>query len=381
MKRSRSTSPGNTYRLFNFPSQHPQQLLSKNGKYFTLPGKRHQFVCGGCDAGDSKRNSDAKLSIIASTTPVNVKYIFIAGGHGRMVDNGMDEPAEAQYAIPACTTIFPNYLGEKAISGASKHTIVNDLVELIRGKQQQQQGRFSQGDFLKILETENVQKIDGCPAITVYRHRQSPLEMMHNLYMFGKGGIHSEDFLNAGTRNPSCLYMINVETGVYEDLAPKLLLFKDNITDWRTEVGAAVAAWTAANPSDTRTRVEKMRAITAEAQAANPKFSPTPPNYHYVKHDDSRITLADVTDVITAKMTELGASPEQCLLYVIACRRCDTSCNVVRRVMSSSPRRLSMSSSGGKTKKRRRRRNRTRSARYRSRQVRRHTRTKRTKRK
>jgi len=352
-----------TYLFYNSPQV--QLLLSGNPQHYTIPGNRHEFVSGGCSVGDSKRNADAKLSIILTTTPV--KYIFIAGGHGRMVDNGKEDPTEAQFAAPACTTIFPNYLGEKAVSGASKHTIVTNLTKLITSKQQQQ-GHFMQGDFLNILETEDVQRIDGCPAISVYRH-DKPVDLMHNLYMFGKGGIHSEDFLNAGTRNPSCLYMINVENGDCIDLAPTL--FKDNITEWRTKVGAAVAAWTAAIPSDTSSGVEKMKKITA----VNTGFPPTPPYYHYVKRDDSRITLADVTDVIKAKMTELRVSPEKCLLYVIACRRCDTSCKVVRRVMSSSPRRR-MSSSGGKTKKRRRR-----AAKCRSRQVRRHTRTKRTKRK
>ena len=352
--------PGNTYRLFNPPpqqSQQLQQLLSGNGKYYTLPGNRHDFVCGGCNAGDSDRNNKAKISIRQSTTPV--KYIFIAGGHGRMVDDGEEAPTEAQFAAPACTTIFPNYLGEKAISGASKHTIVQDLVQLIKNQQQQQQGRFSQGDFLKILETENVQKIDGCPAITVHRHR-GPVDLMHNLFMFGTGGIHSEDFLNA--YNPSCLYMVDMTTGDYEDLAPDV--FDDAITSWEKEVANAVAVWGTANPLDTRTGVEKMKAIIA----ANPTMSPKPPDAHYVKFDDSgtrsRVTLGDVTDVIKAKMKELHVSPEACLLYVIACRRCDTNCRV-------------KSSSGGKTKKRRRR-NRTRTARYRSRQMR--TRTKRTKR-
>ncbi|NDH69506.1 MAG: hypothetical protein EBY22_16750, partial [Gammaproteobacteria bacterium] len=253
MKRSRNTSPGATYRLFNPPQSHQSQLLSKNGKYFTLPGNRHEFVCGGCDAGDSDRNKDAKNNIKRPrTTPL--KYIFIAGGHGRMVDNGKDDPTEAQYAIPACTTIFPNYLGEKAISGASKHTIVPDLVELIKQLKQQQQGRFSQGDFLKILETENVQKIDGCPAISVYRH-DKPVDLMHNLYMFGTGGIHSEDFLNA--YNPACLYMVDMTTGVCIDLAPTL--FDDAITSWRANVGAAVADWNATNPLDSSPGAEKMR--------------------------------------------------------------------------------------------------------------------------
>jgi hypothetical protein len=359
---------GATYLFYNSPKV--QQLPLGHKKYFTLPGNRHDFVCGGCLVGDSNRNKAAKTSIRQSTTPLN--YIFIAGGHGRMVDNGIDEPNEAQYAIPACTTIFPNYLGEKAISGASKHTIVPDLVQLIKNQQQQQQqqGRFSQGDFLKILETENVQKIDGCPAITVYRHHK-PVDLMHNLYMFGTGGIHNEDFLNA--YNPSCLYMVNMTTGVYEDLAPDV--FDENITDWRTDVRAAVADWTAKNPVDTGTRADKMKMINdANAATLNPTFTPKPPDVHYVKFDDSgkpsRVTLGDVTDVIKAKMKDLGALPEECLLYVIACRRCDTSCTEASRVKSSS---------GGKTKKRRRR-NITRAAKYRSRQVRRHTRTKRTKR-
>ena len=364
MKRSRNTSPGITYRLFNPPSQQSQlRRLSKNGKYFTLPDNRHDFVCGGCNAGDSDRNKAAKTNIIQSTTPV--RYIFVAGGHGRMVDNGKEVPTEARYAIPACTTIFPNYLGEKAISGASKHTIVPDLVELIKSKQQ---GRFSQGDFLEILETENVQKIDGCPAITVHRHH-GPVDLMHNLYMFGTGGIHSEDFLKAETRNPSCLYIVNMTTGVYEDLAPKV--FKDNIAGWRANVGAAVADWDAANPLDTSTRAKKMKMINdANTAIPNTTFTPKPPDVHYVKSDNSRVTLGDVTDVIKTKMHELGVSSEECLLYVIACRRCDTSCPQVDRVRSGG---------ASKTKKRRRRRNRTRAVKYRSRQVRRHT--KRTKRK
>ena len=361
---SSATPPlGATYMSYNSPKV--QQLLSGPKKFFTRPGNRHEFVCGGCNAGDSVRNNAAKTSIRLSTTPL--KYSFISGGHGRMVDNGEKAPTEAQFAAPACTTIFPNYLGEKAISGASKHTIVPDLVELIKSKQRKQQGRFSQGDFLKILETENVQKIDGCPAITVHRHC-GPVDLMHNLYMFGTGGIHSEDFLNAS--NPACLYMVDMTTGDYEDLAPTV--FDDAITIWRTDVANAVANWDAANPLDTRTGVEKMRDITA----ANPTMSPTPPDAHYVKFDDSgtrsRVTLADVTDVINTKMTELGASPKECLLYVIACRRSDTSCPHVVRVKSGG---------ASKTKKRRRRRNRTRAAKYRSRQVRRRTRTKRTKRK
>jgi hypothetical protein len=356
--------PGITYRSFNPPSQQSQQLQQLLGdkKYFTLPGNRHDFVCGGCNAGDSDRNTKAKETITQNNTPV--KYIFIAGGHGRMVDDGEEAPTEAQFAAPACTTIFPNYLGEKAISGASKHTIVPDLVQLIKKQQQQQQqqqqqGRFSQRDFLKILETENVQKIDGCPAITVYRH-YNPVDLMHNLYMFGTGGIHSHDFLNA--YNPSCLYMVNVADGTYQDLAPKV--FKDNIVDWRKHVGNAVADWDAANPLDTSTRAKKMKMINdANAATPNPTFTPKPPDVHYVnKHDGSRVTLADVTHVIKAKMNKLGVSPEECLLYVIACRRCDTSCKDVVRVKSGG---------ASKTKKRRRR-----ATKYRSRQVRRHTKRK-----
>ena len=182
--------------------------------------------------------------------------------------------------------------------------------------------------------------------------------------MFGTGGIHSEDFLNAGTRNPSCFYMVDVANGTYHDLSA---VFKDNIEDWRKDVGNAVADWNAKNPSDPSPGVEKMRKINA----ANPNLSPTPPQAHYVKNDDSRVTLADVTGLIKTKMSELNVSPEECLLFVIACRRCNTSCKDVSRVRS-----------GGASKtKKRRRRNRTRSARYRSRQVRRRTRTKRTKRK
>ena len=340
------TPIGDTYRRFNKPN-----------KSSLHPHSRLVLVPCGCDAGDSSRNSNAKLSIREINIPV--RYIFIAGGHGRMVDNGIIEPTEAQYALPACTTIFPNYLGEKAVSGASKHTIVKDLATLVTTKQKQQ-GRFRQGDFLDILETEDVQKIGGCPAITVYR--QFPVEMMCNLYMFGTGGIHSEDFLNAGTRNPSCFYMVDVANGTYQDLST---VFKNNIAGWRTDVGNAVADWNAKNPSDPSPGVEKMRKINA----ANPNLSPTPPQAHYVKSDDSRVTLADVTGLITAKMTELKVSPEECLLYVIACRRCDTGCKDVCRVRS-----------GGASKtKKRRRRNRTRSARSRSRQVRRRTCTKRTK--
>jgi hypothetical protein len=360
--------PGNTYRLFNPPpqqSQQLQQLLSGNGKYYTLPGNRHHFVCGGCNAGDSVRNTAAKTSIRNSTTPV--RYIFVAGGHGKMVDNGVDLPTEARYAIPACTTIFPNYLGEKAISGASKHTIVPDLVKLIK-KQQQKQGYFMQGDFLDILKDEDVQKIDGCPAITVHRHH-GPVDLMHNLFMFGTGGIHSEDFLNA--YNPSCLYMVDMTTGHYRDLAPTE--FTDNIAGWRANVGAAVADWDAANPLDTSTRAEKMKKINdANTATPNPTFTPKPPDVHYVKHNNSRVTLGDVTDVIKAKMTDLNVSPDECLLYVIACRRCETNCNGVVRVSSSS---------GGASKTKKRRRRRTRTARYRSRQMRTRTRTKRTKRK
>ena len=348
---SQPTTPiGDTYRIFNKhnTSSHPPL------------DSRFVLVPGGCDAGDTVRNSNAKLSIRGLNTPV--KYIFFAGGHGKTVDNGIDDPTEVLSAAPACTTIFPNYLGEKAVSGVSKHTIVANLTALITSKQQMQ-GRFMQGDFLEILETQNVQQIDGCPAITV--HRQDPLEMMHNLYMFGTGGIHSEDFLNAGTRNPSCLYMINVANGTCHDLSAA---FKDNIEDWRKKVAKAVADWNIANPSDPSSGAEKMNKINA-ANAANPTFSPKPPDAHYVKHDGSRVTLADVTHVINTQMSELRALPEECLLFVIACRRCDTSCKDVRRVKSSS-------GGGGKTKKRRRR-NRTRSARYRSRQVRRRTRTKR----
>ena len=346
------------YGRFNTPLPAPG-----SSPHFARPGNRHTFVCNGYQRGDSDRNKTAKQSIRGINTPV--KYIFFAGGHGKMVDDGIHVPTEALSAAPACTTIFPNYLGEKAVSGVSKHTIVANLTALITSKQQQQQGHFSQGDFLEILETQDVQQIGGRPAITVYR--QAPLEMMHNLYMFGTGGIHSEDFLNAGTRNPSCLYMVDVATGAFEDLARTV--FTDKIAGWRADVGAAVADWDAANPSDPSSGVEKMKKITA----ANPTMSPKPPDVHYVNSNGSRVTLADVTGVINTKMTELGASPEQCLLYVIACRRCDTSCKDVCRVKSSG--------GGGKTKKRRRR-NRTRSARYRSRQVRRRTkRTKRTKRK
>ena len=351
---------GATYGSFNTPPPAPG-----SSHHFTLFGNRHRFVCDGYRRGDSIRNIEAKTSIRQSTTPV--RYIFVAGGHGKMVDSGTIAPGEAQRAQPACTTIFPNYLGEKAVSGASKHTIVANLTALINSKHQQQ-GRFMQGDFLDILETKDVQKIGGCPAITVYRHSK-PLEMMHNLYMFGTGGIHNEDFLNAGTRNPSCFYMINVATGICEDLSA---VFKDNIEDWRKKVGAAVADWITKNPLDNSTSAEKMRKINdANAATPNPTFTPKPPDVHYVnKYNGKRVTLADVTSIINTKMSnEPHVSPEECLLYVIACRRCDTGCPKVCRIDSSS---------GGKTKKRRRRR-RTRTARYRSRQVRR--RTKRTKRK
>lgn len=353
-----------TYGSYNTPPPAPG-----SSPYFTLFGNRHRFVCDGYRRGDSNRNIEAKTSIRQSTTPV--RYIFVAGGHGKMVDSGTIAPGEAQRAQPACTTIFPNYLGEKAVSGVGKHTIVANLTALIgsklTSKQQQQKGDFMQGDFLEILETQDVQQIGGCPAITVYR--QDPLEMMHNLNMFGTGGIHSEDFLNAGTRNPSCFYMINVATGICEDLSTE---FKDNIDAWRKIVAKAVADWDAAHPSDTRT-VEKMRDITAAITAANPTFTPKPPHPHYVnKNNGKRVTLADVTSIINTKMSsELGVSPEACLLYVIACRRCDTGCPEVCRVDSSS--------GGGASKTKKRRRRRTRAARYRSRQVRR--RTKRTKRK
>ena len=79
-----TTPIGDTYRNFN-----------KHNTISQLPPhSRLVLVPGGCDAGDSARNNMAKETIKHFTTPV--KYIFFAGGHGRMVDSGTALPTEPQ---------------------------------------------------------------------------------------------------------------------------------------------------------------------------------------------------------------------------------------------------------------------------------------------
>ena len=274
--------------------------------------------------------------------------IFILGGHGSAIYNGY---TTVPISLPDCITVFPNYFGEKAVSGKSKHTIAANIVREVNAVTTPVTP-VTPGTIIDILESNDVQEIRGKCPITVHR----PNEPMNDLMLFGKGRVHSDDFCSLG-RNPSCFYKFDVTANMLDDLAPKY--FTDNIDHWIRDTNTNVTAWRGRYPTlASDPTLIQMQYVIKEFPAS----LPAPDNPHYVtKTGGNRVTLGDIRDIISqeialAKVTDPSITPDMCILYCIACRTCGG---------------LGRTRSGGKTKKRRHR-NRTR-----SRQMRRHVRTKR----
>jgi hypothetical protein len=308
-------------------------------------------IPNGCRDGDSTRNAEAKLDIRSTNYSNPVKLIFILGGHGRAIYNSYN--TTVPISLPNCITVFPNYFGEKAVSGKSKHTIAANIVREVNAVTTPVTPvtPVTPGTIIDILESNDVQEIRGKCPITVHR----PNEPMNDLMLFGKGSVHSDDFCSL-RRNPSCFYKFDVTANTLDDLAPKY--FTDNIDDWIRDTNTNVTAWRGRNPAlATGPTLIQMQHVIKEF----PVSLPAPDKPHYVKTNGDRVTLGYIRDIISqeialAKVTDQSITPDMCILYCIACR----TCGGFGRTLS-----------GGKTKKRRHR-NRTR-----SRQMSRHARTKR----
>ena len=297
---------------------------------------------------DSERNKLAKARFRASVD--GKTHIFFGGGHSRLKNSGVPGDQEFPLIKPVVSTIFFSQLGEVAISSVSKHTSFQIFARKVKAIVDPKPDTpatkiLLPGEILGILETEDIQQNDGCPL--VLNETSNDIE---NLITYGAGTFQPGDIgsLPNGTmvrRNPCCLYVLDTVTGTHIDLAPKYSLFKNNIG--------------AQDIPLTRPKKKSKPDVNEYYTSVNP--------YMFINPDGSErpVELSDIYGAINTYITKHKIAPEKCSLLFLGCRA--RSCGI-GRVRSSGK---SYASSGGKTKKRWRR-NRTR-----SRQMRRHARTKR----
>ena len=299
---------------------------------------------------DSERNRLAKEQFRASVDGKTL--IFFAGGHSQLKNSGVPGDQEFPLINPVVSTIFFSQLGEVAISSVSKHTSFQIFARKVKAIVDPKPDTpatkiLLPGEILGILETEDIQQNDGCPLVL-----NETSDDIENLFTYGAGTFQPGDIgsLPDGTmvrrRNPCCLYVLDTVTGKHIDLAPHYSVFKNN-------VGAQDVPLT--RPKKGKPGVNEYYTSVNPYTFKNPDGTERP------------VELSDIYDAIRTYITRPGheIAPEKCSLLFLGCRA--RSCGI-GRVRSSGK---TVPSSGGKTKKRRRR-NRTR-----SRQMRRHARTKR----
>jgi hypothetical protein len=300
------------------------------------------------DDDDSERNRLAKEQFRASVDDKTL--IFFAGGHSQLKNSGVPGDEVFPLIKPVVSTIFFSQLGEVAISSVSKHTsfqiFASKVKAIVDVKPDTPATKILlPGEILGILERDDIQQNDGCPLVL-----NETSDDIENLFTYGAGTFQPDDTVKLpdGTRvmrNPCCLYVLNIVTRTYSDLAPRYGLFKNNI-------GAKDIPLT---------RPKKGKGVNEYYTIVNPYTFKNPDGT-----TERPVELSDIYHAIRMYITQPGheIAPEKCSLLFLGCRA--RSCGI-GRVHSSGKN----GASGGKTKKRRHRN------RSRSRQMRRHARTKR----